>query len=101
MHANFRSYQIAVEFYRHASSLKCPSHLKSQLLRASSSVVLNLSEGSARSTEADRRKFYFIAFASLRECQAILDLAPVSPASLTKLADLLGANLYRLTHPRS
>lgn len=46
-------------------------------------------------------RFYVIAFASLRESQTILDLVPSTPASLAKLADSLGAHLYRLTHPRS
>ena len=99
MLAKFRTYHLAVEFYREASRLKCPAHLKQQLLRASSSVALNLSEGSARPTAVDRLRFYFIAFASMRESQTILDLVPSSPTSLKELADRLAAHLYRLTHP--
>ena len=97
----FRSYQLAVQFYRQASVLKAPSHLRVQLLRASSSVVLNLAEGSSRPSEIERGRFYSIAFGSLRECQSILDLLPHSPADTLELADQLGAHLYRLTHSSS
>jgi four helix bundle protein len=98
MLTRFRSYQVAVQFYRQASHLKCPAHLKQQLLRAASSVVLNLSEGSARPSEPDRQRFYSIALGSTRECQSILDLVPSTPASLLQQADILGAHVYRLTH---
>ncbi len=100
MHARFRSYQLSVAFAREASRLGCPAHLKNQLLRASSSVALNLSEGAARPTERDRMRFYGIAFASLRESQTILELVPGVPASLVQLADSLAAHLYRLTRPK-
>jgi four helix bundle protein len=97
----FRTYQVAVQFYRQASGVKAPGHLKSQLLRASSSVVLNLSEGSARPSEVDRQRFYSIALGSLRECQSILDLLPTAPPEARALADVLGAHVYRLTHKRA
>jgi four helix bundle protein len=76
-----------------------PHHLKDQLLRASSSVVLNLSEGSARPTAKDRLRFYFMAFASLREIQGIADLEDALEDFKPEL-DRLAAHLYRLTHPR-
>jgi four helix bundle protein len=57
MHDQFRSYQLADAFAREAARLKCPSHFKNQLLRASSSVALNLSEGVARPSETDRRRY--------------------------------------------
>ena len=41
---NFRSYQIAVKFYRLVETVRLKSHLKDQLRRASSSIVLNLAE---------------------------------------------------------
>ena len=93
---NFRSYQLAVQLYRGCKRQALPSYLKDQLLRASSSVVLNLSEGSARNPHKDRQRFYTIAFASLREVQALIDLEE-SLEGLRKPADILGAHLYRLT----
>ncbi len=47
-------------------------------------------------TTADRRHFFNIAYGSLKECQAILDLFPTAEAATLELADKLGASLYRL-----
>ena len=92
---NFRTYAIAVEFYRLASALRLPGSLQDQCRRASSSIALNLAEGSGRSSKADQARFFSIAFGSLRECQAILDLA--NPDSgIVELADKLAGHLYRL-----
>jgi four helix bundle protein len=96
MHKSFRTYQLAIEFHRSVRSLSLPVYLKSQLLRASSSCVLNLAEGSAKSSPADRRRFYEIALGSHRECRAVLDLADKIPAASAEIADHLGASLYRL-----
>jgi four helix bundle protein len=94
---NFRTYKLAVEFHKSCSSVRLPGYLKNQLLRASSSIALNLAEGSAKPTQKDKLKFYFIALGSLRECQAVLDLNPKSNSELVTCADQLGACLYRLT----
>lgn len=96
----FRSYQMAVEFHRACSAMILPAYLRDQLLRASSSVALNLAEGSAKPTRKDQLRFYYIALASLRECQAALDLAPSPSSELRARADALGACVYRLCHPR-
>ena len=93
----FRTYHFAVQFYHAADQIRCAPHLRLQLLRAASSVVLNLSEGSARPTEADRRRFYSTAFGSIRECQSILDLIGVVDPETKKLADTLAAHAYRLS----
>ncbi|MEI8346777.1 MAG: four helix bundle protein [Pseudomonadota bacterium] len=95
MNEKFRSYQLALELYRECSKLTLPSHLKDQLLRASSSVALNLSEGNARRTEKEKRQFFHIAFGSLRETQTILDIGQVSTI-VVGLADKTAANVYRL-----
>ena len=97
---NFRSYRLAVDFHHSVHAAKLPGYLRDQILRASSSVALNLAEGSARPTFRDKQKFYFIALSSLRECQAALDLAPTEYSELVKSADELGACLYRLCHPK-
>ena len=97
MLSNFKAYQLALSLYKKARGQKLPYFLKDQLERAASSVVLNLAEGSARTSEKERKRFYVIAFASLREVQALIDMED-SLAHLNKVADQLGANLYRLTH---
>ena len=94
---NFRSYQLALSLYKMARGQKLPFNLKDQLERATSSIVLNLAEGSARTSAKERMRVYVIAFASLREVQALIDMED-SLAHLNKVADQLGANLYRLTH---
>jgi four helix bundle protein len=71
--------------------------LYDQLLRASSSVVLNLAEGSAKRTPPDQRRFYNIAFASLRECEAILDLEKIEKSSLLEKINQLSAILFTLS----
>ena len=74
---DFRCYVLAVSFYRAAKSLPAPGHLRSQLDRASSSVVLNCAEGRGKRSHVDQRRFYDIALGSMRECQAILELLDV------------------------
>ncbi len=97
---NFKAYDLAVRFYREADQLNGPPHLIDQLKRASSSAVLNLSEGSAKPTRKDRVKFYFIALGSQRECAAILDLLNAAEPK-RQLCRELGACVYRLaTSPR-
>ena len=96
MLVHFRTYQHAVTFYRATRQLRLPGHLKDQLERAASSVVLNLAEGTGRPTRPDKRKFYNIALGSLRECQAVLDLAEGAPVHTQQLADVVGASLWKL-----
>ena len=93
---NFRSYQLAVQVFRQVRGLQLPSYLKDQCLRAASSVVLNLAEGSGKDSAADRRRFYQIAMGSTRELQSVLDLADRVPEGLAADADRLGACVYKL-----
>ncbi len=96
MEKTFRTYDLAVQFYRDAKSIQLPGYLKTQLLRAASSVALNLSEGNGRSSRAERRNFFNIAYASLRETQAIIQLEPLACQKLVVPADKLAANLFCL-----
>jgi|APSaa5957512622_1039677.scaffolds.fasta_scaffold103617_2 four helix bundle protein len=96
---NFRTYQLSVEFYRAGQKIRMPKYLKDQFDRASSSICLNLAEGSGKRTPKDQRRFYDISLGSLRECQAILEL--IGNQSLTALADHLAASTYRLCQSTS
>ena len=91
---NFRTYSLAKQLYKACASLKLDYVLKDQLNRATLSVVLNLAEGSAKRTIAEKRRFYDIAFGSLRESQAILEL--VGDETLIKQADQTAASAYKL-----
>ena len=93
---NFRTYKIAVEFYRQCQNLCLPTHLREQLNRASSSIALNLAEGYGRGTKKDQKRFFSIAFGSVRECQSILDLATNIDPALRQLLDSLAAHNYKL-----
>ena len=91
---NFRTYHLAVEFYKECEQIKCKPHIRDQLSRASLSVVNNLAEGSAKSSIKDRARFYEIAMASFRESQAMLEV--LDQNKLLEKSDFLGACLYRL-----
>ena len=94
---HFRTYELAKALYTECQAIQVRHYVKDQLRRASLSVVLNVAEGSAKPTKRDRMKFYNIAFGSLREVQAILELEEGLLGQLIPLADHLGACLYRLT----
>lgn len=76
---NWPVYRRAIEFSKSANDL-CLSlpdgmrDLKSQLRRASSSVPLNIAEGSSRFSRNDKLSFLRISRGSVFECAAILDL---------------------------
>jgi four helix bundle protein len=93
---NFRTYDLAVQFYRVVKSVELPGHLRSQLLRAASSIVLNLAEGYGKFSRADQRRYYQIAFGSVRECQSIFDLLDSELGSQKKLLDHIAASLFKL-----
>ena len=92
----FRTYELAVQFYRRVSMLRLPCHLRGQLQRASSSVALNLAEGSAKPSPKDRARFYRISLGSFRECEAVLHLQNINDGDLNELTDKLSRHLYKL-----
>ncbi|MBL7556809.1 MAG: four helix bundle protein [Bdellovibrionaceae bacterium] len=96
----FEAYQLAKEYYWRCQNLKMPRFLRDQLLRASSSIPLNLAEGSGKSSPADQRRFYSIAFGSLRECQAILEIEKIEDENLHTLTNRLGAIPFTLSKKR-
>jgi len=95
MMKQFRTYQLAVNFYREVQNVQLPCHLKDQLTRASAGVPLNLAEGYGRMSAKDKRRFYRIAFGSIRELQAIFEIASL-PEDLAFKLDILAASTYKL-----
>ena len=93
---NFRTFELAVTFYKDYLTLSLRRSLKDQLERAASSIALNLAEGRGKRSVADQRRFFSIAMGSLRECQAILILSDQKGSALWNLLDKLGAHLYCL-----
>ena len=93
---DFRAYQLAKQFYQKCKTLKLSSHLKDQIIRASSSTALNLAEASGERTEKERERFYTIARGSFIEARAILDLEGVNDPLLGNTMDQLGAVLFKL-----
>lgn len=93
----FIAFQKAKDLYRRCKHLRLPRFLQDQLLRASSSVALNLAEGSGKRTAPEQKRFYAIALGSLRECAAVLELEGIDDPDLKKLMDELGAILYALS----
>jgi four helix bundle protein len=71
--------------------------LQDQLHRASSSIALNLAEGSGKRTPEDQRHFYSMSFGNLKECQAILELEEIDDRELKNLINRLGAMLFKLS----
>jgi four helix bundle protein len=92
----FRTYQLAIQLYRIAVTLRLPALIKKQLLESTSSSAANLAEGHGKSSTADQCRFFEIAFASCKESQAWLDMGGLSEAPAGLLADKLGAHIYRL-----
>lgn len=92
----FRTLELAIEFYKQTEQLNIKGNLRDQLSRASSSIALNLSEGNAKSSVKEKKRFYQIAYASQKECQTLFKLANIEDPEAIKLADHLGANIYKL-----
>lgn len=53
---------------------KLEKYVNDQLGRASYSIILNIAEGSAKTSNADRKNYFTTARGSLFECVAVLDL---------------------------
>ncbi len=92
---NFRSYQTSVQFFRETEKLRLKGELKDQLHRASLSIVLNLAEGYGKFKGKDQIRFFKMAYASTKECQALLEVIEADTL-LRQQIDQLGAMLYRL-----
>ena len=92
----FRTLDLALEFYEKVEQLKLKGNLRDQLDRAASSIALNLSEGNAKRTVKEKKRYYQTAYASAQECKTILKLARVRDSKMHDQADQLGAYTYNL-----
>ena len=99
MLGDFKCHTMAMQIYKKCKKLRMPSYIKVQLLRASSSVALNLSEGNDRRTTKDRVRFFNIAYTSLKEVQSIMMLEEIK--SLDSEIDQLSAMIFVLIRNRS
>jgi len=93
---NFKTFDLAIEFYHHSRCLAFKGYVKNQFDRASYSIPLNLAEGRGRHTLKDQKRFFNIAMGSLRECQAILMLEGLKKSEAWKMLDKVAASLYLL-----
>lgn len=77
-HEKLEVYQISLRFVASATEIleRIPKTLAvhNQLDRASTSIPLNIAEGTAKFTAADRCRFFDIARGSAVECAACLDV---------------------------
>jgi four helix bundle protein len=92
----FRTLDLSVEFYELSEQSDIKGNLRDQLLRAASSISLNLSEGNAKRTVAEKKRYYHTAYASCQECKTILRLAKIENSKINQVVDHLGASLYKL-----
>ena len=100
---DFTAFRLSKEFYQKCKRLRMPTFLKDQLLRAASSIALNLAESNGNRTEKERIRFFTIALGSLRESQAILEIEEINDPELLSLTNQLGAILFtmcRLNHKK-
>ena len=84
VHERLDVYRVAVGVARWARGQKFPrglSGLRDQLVRATSSVVLNIAEGASHLSKGSRVNHYRIARASAAESCAVLDLLDLPEAS--------------------
>ena len=93
---NFRTYNLAIDFCKLTKSLKVSGPLKDQLLRASTSIALNLAEGRGRRTTKDQLKFFHIALGSIRECETIFKILEVDDQIILNKLHHLVASTYLL-----
>ena len=77
-------------------------NLKSQLKRASISVLLNISEGSSRKSKTERNRFYEIARGSIVEidtcCEVIIERNYIKPEELTELGNYIVSTFILLSN---
>ena len=94
----FKTLELAIAQYHQIKNLKFKGEIRDQIERAALSVCLNLSEGNAKSTTKDRKRFFNISYASQKEIQTLLLIEGI--IHLQKDSDIIAACIYRL-HERA
>ena len=82
-HEKLDVYRVAVDFavWRHQVKLpKGQADLSDQLSRATTSILLNIAEGSGEFSRPEKQRFYRMARRSAVECAAALDLLQIHEA---------------------
>jgi len=78
-HERLDVYDLALDFLVMANGLiealpRGRGHLADQFTRASTSIVLNVSEGAGKLSKPDKRRYYLTARGSATESAALLDV---------------------------
>lgn len=77
-HERMDVYRLAIEFieWRRRTVRRVPpkSDVANQLVRASSSIALNIAEGCGEESQGDRKRFFRYARRSASECSSALDV---------------------------
>jgi four helix bundle protein len=100
-HERLDVYHLAVEFVAAATELvPCyppgTAHLRDQLARAATSVVLNIAEGAGEFSKPEKARFYRMARRSATECAAAVDVLKVMRLVEGKQAEAARAILVRV-----
>lgn len=94
MSSKLQVLELAIEQYHAIKKTAYKGEIRSQIERAALGVCLNLSEGNAKRTWKDKRRFFNISYASQQEVKTLLQI--VQNQHLEFRADILAAKLYRL-----
>lgn len=77
-HEKLKVYQLALDFNKYAhnicSKLEPRSDIKSQLDRASNSIILNIAEGNGKYSKKDKCRYFDISIGSSFESAGCLDI---------------------------
>lgn len=81
-HEDLDVYQVALQLVAWLESAQthfsCSADLKTKLDKATTSIVLNIAEGSGRFTGADQAKFYETAFKATIQSASLIDIATIN-----------------------